>query len=92
MFIISHLDHNGSISIFDCLATCIDKNDCHEINRLTEHQSESEYYYRYRYGRITSSILHNVSHYKGNDPNNYMVKQILNTDCRSLSTPATMYG
>ena len=41
---------------------------------------------------ITSSILHNVSHYKGNDPNNNMVKQILNTDCRSLSTPATMYG
>ena len=89
---ISNFDPNGSLSIFDYLSTCIDKNDCDEINRLTEHQSESEYWYRYRYGRITASILHNVCHYKGNDPNNYIVKQILNTDCKSLSTPATMYG
>ena len=87
---ISNYDVNGNVSIFDYLSTCIDENDCHEISTLTDQQSESAQSYRYRYGRITSSIMHNACHYKGNDPNNYIVKQILNDDCASFSTPATI--
>lgn len=89
---ISQFNPIGNISVFDYLSTCIDENDCNEINRLTDHQSESVNWYKYRHGRITSSILHNACHYKGNDPNNYIVKQILSNDCTSLSTPATVYG
>ena len=90
--LISNFDLNRSLSIFGYLSTCIDDNYCNEINRFTENQSELEYWNRHRYGRITYSILQKLCQYKGNDPNNYIVKQIVNTDCRSLSTPATMYG
>lgn len=89
---IANFDPNGNISIFDYLLTCFDESDCTEINRLTDQQSESVHWYEYRCGRITSSVMHNVCNYKGNDPNNYIVKQILSNDCTSFSTPATIYG
>ena len=36
--------------------------------------------------------MHNACTYRGNDPNNYVVKQILNTECTSFLTPAVQYG
>ena len=60
------------------------------INTLTDQQSESAQWYTYRYGRITFSFMHNACHYKGNYPNNYIVKQILSDECASFSTRATI--
>ncbi|KAK3106582.1 hypothetical protein FSP39_023075, partial [Pinctada imbricata] len=80
------------LSVFGYLSSCTSEIYCTEINKLTVDQSESSEWYKYRHGRITSSIMHNACHYKGSDPDNYVVKQIMNTEQSSLSTPAVLYG
>lgn len=74
------------------ISRCFDESDCTEINKLTDQQSDSVHWYEYRCGRITSSVMHYVCNDKGNDPHNYIVKQILRIYCISFSTPATIYG
>lgn len=86
---ISTYDQNDG-TVFSHLTSNISETDCEEINRLTEGQSDDSEWFRYREGRITSSVMHNACRYKGNDPENYIVKQIFN-EC-TVSTPALTYG
>lgn len=73
------------------LRSKVTKDDCEKIYSLTDGQSENQYWYDYRFGRITSSIIPLVYRYMGNDENNYILKQILGNSY-SLSTPAIIYG
>lgn len=57
---IANFDPNGNISTFYYLSTCFDESDCTEINKLTDQLSESAHWYKYKFGRITSSVMHNV--------------------------------
>ena len=88
---VSVYKNDGNLSIFSYLTECISESDCEEINNLTEGQSDNLDWFKYREGRITSSVMHNACRYKGSDPDNYVVKQIFN-ECTPISTPAVTYG
>lgn len=69
----------------------IDKSHCMDIDTLTEGQSENVNWFKYRVGRVTASIVHDILKYKGDNVNNSIVKKIF-TENLDISSPAMLYG
>lgn len=57
---------------------------------MTCGQTENELWFKYRYGRITSSLFSKVCHFRGKSHDNYITREILNDNSNALNTNAIM--
>ena len=84
-------DGNTSQSFIEHVKNKFGEKECNEISLLTEGQNSNINWYKYRSGRVTASLVHNVVKYRGNDLNNYIVKDIM-SEGQGVSTAAMEYG
>ncbi|XP_065929416.1 uncharacterized protein [Magallana gigas] len=88
---LSYRQSKCSMPFVKFMQESIDKSACMEIDTLTEGQSENVNWFKYRVGRVTASIVHDVVKYKGDNVHNSIVKKIL-TEKLDVSSPAILYG
>ncbi|KAK3083747.1 hypothetical protein FSP39_002541 [Pinctada imbricata] len=60
------------------------------VCELTKGQSDNDMWYYQRKGRLTASNFHSAIHYKGDNPDNYIVKTVLGK--YHFTSEATRYG
>ena len=65
MLALSYKQNKCTVPFIKFLQKSVKLSDCDEINNLTEGQSENVNWYKYRVGRVTASIVHDVIRYRG---------------------------
>ena len=65
MLALSYKQNKCTIPFIKFLQKSVKLSDCDEINNLTEGQSENVNWYKYRVGRVTTSIVHDGIRYRG---------------------------
>ncbi|XP_061185059.1 uncharacterized protein LOC133193101 [Saccostrea echinata] len=88
---VTHTIQSGE-SLIDYLRNVFNSDIIQEVEQITCGQSENELWYKYRYGRITSSLFSKVCHFRGGSHDNYITREILNINSNALHTDAIKYG
>lgn len=88
---VTHTSQSGE-PLIDYLKNVFNSDVVQDVEQMTCGQTENELWFKYRYGRITSSLFSKVCHFRGKSHDNYITREILNDKSNALNTNAIMYG
>ena len=84
---------NNNVEFLDLLTSYHNSNVIEKIEERTRGQVNNNDWFQYRTGRITASLFASVMHFKfGDDLDNYISKQILNSENTPIKSTSTEFG
>lgn len=73
---VTHTSQSGE-PLIDYLKNVFNSDVVQDVEQMTCGQTENELWFKYRYGRITSSLFSKVCHFRGKSHDNYITREIL---------------
>ena len=89
--VVTHTSQSGE-SVIDYLRNVYNSHIIQKVEQITCCQSENELWHKYRHDRMTSSLFSKVCHFRGGSHDNYITREILNSNSNVLNTAAIKYG